>query len=115
MHAADRLALHGFIENVQVSWVEDGLQRGEACLNAGCNDLGGTLMNENSSWPAGVNYDQEISPAVFEAMIRAAGRTPDADNPLRRAGARTLSVAVDHEIVQRPPATSLGRVSLSVA
>ena len=49
MHAVARLALHPHIVNVQASWVKLGYAGVKACLNAGCNDLGGTLMNESIS------------------------------------------------------------------
>jgi FO synthase len=76
MHAVGRIALHGYIDNVQVSWVKMGLEGAKACLDAGCNDLGGTLMNENISRAAGASHGQEMLPSELEAMIRAAGRTP---------------------------------------
>ena len=49
MHAVGRLALHPWIENVQVSWVKAGPQGAVEALRAGVNDLGGTLMNESIS------------------------------------------------------------------
>jgi FO synthase len=76
MHAVGRIALHGYIDNVQVSWVKMGLEGSKACLNAGCNDLGGTLMNENISRAAGASHGQEMLPAELEAMIEEIGRTP---------------------------------------
>jgi FO synthase len=45
MHAVARLALHGQIDNIQASWVKMGEEGIKACLSAGVNDLGGTLMN----------------------------------------------------------------------
>ena len=53
MHAVARLALHPVIPNIQCSWVKLGPEGAAACLNAGCNDLGGTLMNESISRAAG--------------------------------------------------------------
>src|SRR5215210_5135407 len=76
MHAVGRIALHGYIDNVQVSWVKMGLEGSKACLGAGCNDLGGTLMNENISRAAGANHGQEMLPVELEAMIAEIGRTP---------------------------------------
>jgi FO synthase len=76
MHAVGRIALHGYIDNVQVSWVKMGVEGAKACLEAGCNDLGGTLMNENISRAAGASHGQEMLPEDLEAMILAAGRTP---------------------------------------
>ena len=76
MHAVGRIALHGHIDNVQVSWVKMGTEGAKMCLEAGCNDLGGTLMNENISRAAGANHGQEMLPEELEAMIREVGRTP---------------------------------------
>ena len=47
-----------------------------AALAAGCNDLGGTLMNESISRAAGASYGQELQPEAMEALIRSAGRAP---------------------------------------
>jgi FO synthase len=76
MHAVARLVLYGLIDNIQVSWVKMGAAGVEACLQAGANDLGGTLMNESITRAAGSTHGQEWSPARMEARIRAAGRTP---------------------------------------
>jgi FO synthase len=46
------------------------------CLNAGVNDLGGTLMDESISRAAGASHGQEMTPAAMDALIRSAGRTP---------------------------------------
>jgi 2-iminoacetate synthase ThiH len=78
MHRVGRFALHGYIDNVQVSWVKMGLEGAKACLNTGCNDLGGTLMNEDISRAAGPKHGQKMLPAELEAMIREAGHTPAA-------------------------------------
>ena len=53
MHAVSRLALHPLITNIQVSWVKMGEAGVKACLAAGANDMGGTLMNESISKAAG--------------------------------------------------------------
>jgi FO synthase len=92
MHAVGRISLHGYIDNVQVSWVKMGLEGAKACLNAGCNDLGGTLMNENISRAAGANHGQEMLPAELEAMIREAGRTPRRRTTLYGVPEREYSV-----------------------
>ena len=91
MHAVGRLALHGYIDNVQVSWVKLGAEGAKACLEAGCNDLGGTLMNESISRAAGANHGQEMLPEDLEAMIREAGRTPRRRNTLYGVPERTYS------------------------
>jgi FO synthase len=76
VHAVARLALHPWIANIQASWVKLGLDGATAGLRAGCNDLGGTLMNESISRAAGASHGQEMPPEGMEEAIRAAGRRP---------------------------------------
>ncbi len=76
MHAVARLALHPYITNIQVSWVKMGPAGVRACLDAGVNDLGGTLMNESISRAAGAGFGQELPPEEMERLIREAGRRP---------------------------------------
>jgi FO synthase len=76
VHAVARLALHPAITNIQVSWVKLGPEGIAAALDAGVNDLGGTLMNESISRSAGSEHGQEMPPEAMEALIRANGRTP---------------------------------------
>ena len=80
MHSVARLTLHGNIHNIQSSWVKMGHKGVIASLNAGCNDLGGTLMNESISRAAGTTHGQETSPQLMAEMIRAAGRQPHQRN-----------------------------------
>jgi FO synthase len=74
MHAVARLTLSPFIHNIQTSWVKMGEQGIVSCLNAGANDLGGTLMNETITRAAGAGYGQECSPKEMERLIAVAGR-----------------------------------------
>jgi FO synthase len=76
MHAVARLVLHPMIPNVQASWVKMGPDGVTACLRAGANDLGGTLMNESISRAAGASHGQEMTPERMSALIRDVGRTP---------------------------------------
>lgn len=76
MHAVARLVLHPFITNIQVSWVKMGEEGAKACLRAGANDLGGTLMNESISRAAGAEFGQELPPERMEALIRSIDRKP---------------------------------------
>ncbi len=76
MHAVARLALHPHIANIQTSWVKMGPDGAKVCLNAGANDLGGTLMNETITRAAGAEHGQEMPPEAMEATIRAIGRVP---------------------------------------
>jgi FO synthase len=76
MHAVARLVFHGLIDNIQASWVKMGREGVAACLQAGVNDLGGSLMNESITRAAGSGHGQEWAPAQMEVQIRAAGRAP---------------------------------------
>ena len=76
MHAVGRLALHPLITNIQTSWVKMGEGGAAFCLDAGANDLGGTLMNESITRAAGAVHGQEMPPAAMETLIRGLGRTP---------------------------------------
>jgi FO synthase len=82
MHAVARIALHGRIRNIQVSWVKMGIAGAALALRAGANDLGGTLMNENISRAAGAAHGQELTPPEMERLIRSIGRTPLRRNTL---------------------------------
>lgn len=76
VHAVARIAFHGLIDNIQASWVKLGLEAGTRLLSAGCNDLGGTLMDETISHAAGASHGTEMTPAEFAEAISAAGRVP---------------------------------------
>lgn len=76
MHAVARLALHPVITNIQASWVKMGPAGVKACLAAGANDLGGTLMNETISRAAGASHGQEMTAMTMEAMLTSMGRVP---------------------------------------
>lgn len=75
MHAIARIAYHGLIDNIQVSWTKIGPAGATQLLQAGCNDLGGTLMNENISRAAGASHGQEMSEESFSAITSPLGRT----------------------------------------
>ena len=76
MHAVARLALHPHITNIQASWVKLGMDGLRASLDAGVNDVGGTLMNESISRAAGASHGQEFTAAGMRDLITAAGRIP---------------------------------------
>lgn len=75
MHAVGRIAYRGCIDNVQASWVKLGTDGARQLLNAGVNDLGGTLMDENISRAAGASHGQGLERADFEAIVAPLGRT----------------------------------------
>ena len=74
MHAVARIALGDVIPNIQTSWVKMGPDGAEACLRAGANDLGGTLMNESITRAAGAAHGEEFAPHEMESLIAASGR-----------------------------------------
>ena len=76
MHAVARLVLHPLIPNIQASWVKMGALGVSACLQAGANDVGGTLMNETITRAAGALHGQELPPSEMDALIARAGRQP---------------------------------------
>jgi FO synthase len=74
MHAVARLALHPLISNVQTSWVKMGPEGATLCLQAGANDLGGTLMNESITRAAGGVHGQMLDAAAIESLALRIGR-----------------------------------------
>ena len=76
VHALARLLLNGHINNIQVSWVKLGFERALACLEAGANDFGGTLMEESISKSAGANFGESVLAGELRALIRTIDRTP---------------------------------------
>jgi FO synthase len=76
MHAVARLVFHSHIENIQTSWVKMGPEGVATCLDAGANDLGGTLMNESITRAAGAAHGQEFTPERMEEVILSIGRKP---------------------------------------
>ncbi len=76
MHAIARLVLNRDIPNIQVSWVKEGMKMAQACLAAGANDLGGTLINESISTAAGASHGQLARPRELRRVIRDSGRRP---------------------------------------
>ena len=120
MHAVARLALHPLVTNIQASWVKLGPRGVRACLAAGVNDLGGTLMNESITRAAGASFGQELAPERMEAVICSAGRVPRQRSttygePLPRQVARSFRAADLSPVVQTPApgwARSAGRQAL---
>jgi 7,8-didemethyl-8-hydroxy-5-deazariboflavin synthase CofH subunit len=99
IHAAARLMLAGWIDNIQVSWVKLGPEVAQALLNSGVNDLGGTLMDETISRSAGANFGEELTPSEMVRLIRDAGR------PARRRSTlyQTLESFDDHDPLDHGP------------
>jgi FO synthase len=75
MHAVGRIAYRRSIDNIQASWVKLGFGGARQLLQAGVNDLGGTLMDENISRAAGASHGQMAEEADFRALVEPLGRT----------------------------------------
>jgi len=82
IHALARVLLTGSINNIQVSWVKLNRKLSQLCLQAGANDYGGTLMEENISREAGATAGQYTSPEEFQSLILEAGRIPAERNTI---------------------------------
>jgi FO synthase len=74
MHAIARLVLHPLIPNIQASWVKLGPDGVAACLRAGANDVGGTLMDESITRSAGGVNGQCLDADELVAIAALAGR-----------------------------------------
>jgi FO synthase len=74
MHAVARLHYATVIDNIQVSWVKMGIEGSRRILQAGANDVGGTLMDENISRAAGAVHGQEMDVATLEDLVAPLGR-----------------------------------------
>ena len=82
MHAVSRIALNPHIKNIQASWVKLGKEGALSCLNAGVNDMGGTLMNESISRAAGSIHGQEFEATRMEEFIINSERRPQLRNTI---------------------------------
>jgi FO synthase len=75
VHAVARIAYRDCIDNIQASWVKVGQPGVRQLLQAGCNDLGGTLMNENISRAAGASHGQGMTEDDLRAITEPLGRS----------------------------------------
>ena len=95
-----------------------------ACLAAGANDLGGTLMNESITRAAGAAHGQEMPPEAMEALICSLGRAPWQRTTLYKAapsdraaaafGAAPLAPPVDTPLQSRHAQLSVAEATPSV-
>ncbi len=76
MYAVSRLMLRGWINNIQTSWVKLGVELAQLTLGAGCNDFGGTLMEESISKMAGADAGEYLPESEIRALIEGFGRIP---------------------------------------
>ncbi len=72
--AVARIFLGNYIPNHQPSWVKLGLEGAKSALMSGCNDLGGTLMEEHITTMAGAQGGTCLEVADLQGAIRDLGR-----------------------------------------
>jgi FO synthase len=99
VHAVARIAYRGLIDNIQLSWVKIGQDAARQLLYAGCNDLGGTLMDENISRAAGAAHGQGMTSEAFSDLVQPLGR---------RLAQRTTAYG---RVDSSPPTTASGLVT----
>jgi FO synthase len=74
MHAVARLHYATLIDNIQVSWVKMGIEGSRQILEAGANDVGGTLIDENISRAAGAEHGQKMDVTALQELVGPLGR-----------------------------------------
>tara|TARA_Y100000590_G_C15161169_1_gene803610 strand:+ start:160 stop:489 length:330 start_codon:yes stop_codon:yes gene_type:complete len=74
MHSVARIAYDGLIDHIQASWVKIGFGGVRQLLQAGVDDLGGTLMDENISRAAGAEHGQQVTESDLAALVEPLGR-----------------------------------------
>jgi 5-amino-6-(D-ribitylamino)uracil---L-tyrosine 4-hydroxyphenyl transferase len=72
--AVARIFLGNYIPNHQPSWVKLGLEGAKTALSWGCNDLGGTLMEEHITTMAGAEGGTNQTVADLQGAIRSIDR-----------------------------------------
>ena len=73
--AIARIFLGNWIPNHQPSWVKLGLAGATEALNWGCNDIGGTLMEEHITSMAGAIGGTCMEPEALRSAIESIGRS----------------------------------------
>lgn len=77
VYAFSRLMLRPLIVNVQTSWVKLGPELAQWSLATGCNDFGGTLMEEQISKSAGADAGEYLPVETIRSLILGMGRIPE--------------------------------------
>ena len=74
MHSIGRITYRELIPNIQVSWVKIGAEGSRQILEAGANDIGGTLIDENISRAAGAAHGEKMWVEELEEIVEPIGR-----------------------------------------
>lgn len=86
--AVARIFLGNWIANHQPSWVKLGLTGATEALRWGCNDIGGTLMEEHITTMAGAIGGTCMEVETLQEAISSLGRPYQQRDTLYRLGAR---------------------------
>jgi cyclic dehypoxanthinyl futalosine synthase len=62
------------IEHIQSGWLTEGLKLGQVALAFGCDDMGGTLLEDKVLEPTGIEVHTRREDLI--RLIREAGYTP---------------------------------------
>ncbi|GIW39899.1 MAG: 7,8-didemethyl-8-hydroxy-5-deazariboflavin synthase subunit CofH [Candidatus Binatia bacterium] len=76
MYGVCRVAMRGLVQNLQTSWVKLGIPLAQLSLAAGCNDFGGTLMEEQISKSAGADAGEYLPEEEIRKLVAEMGRIP---------------------------------------
>jgi len=91
--AVARIFLGNWIPNHQPSWVKLGLAGAKEALRWGCNDVGGTLMEEHITTMAGAQGGTCMEVETLQDAIRSLGRSCQQRDTLYRPMLQQFSVA----------------------
>ncbi|MEM8828196.1 MAG: 7,8-didemethyl-8-hydroxy-5-deazariboflavin synthase subunit CofH [Cyanobacteria bacterium P01_G01_bin.19] len=80
--AVSRIFLGNWIYNHQPSWVKIGIEGAKQALKAGCNDIGGTLMEEHITTMAGAQGGTYMSEEDLQLAIASIERPQKQRNTL---------------------------------
>lgn len=100
--AVARIFLGNWIPNHQPSWVKLGLDGATKALRWGCNDIGGTLMEEHITSMAGAQGGTCQSVADLVGAIASLNRPSQQRDTLYRAISSTVSPAVSSGLLATP-------------
>jgi FO synthase subunit 2 len=92
--AVARIYLGHWIVNHQPSWVKLGLAGAREALRWGCNDLGGTLMEEHISTMAGAQGGTSQTVDALRGAIASVGRPAQERDTLYQPVERLVSVGL---------------------
>lgn len=93
--AVARLFLGRWVVNHQPSWVKLGLDGATEALSWGCNDIGGTLMEEHITSMAGAQGGTCMTVADLRAAIESIGRSPQQRDTLYQSLEPSFTTASD--------------------